>query len=41
MTAHLLDATGKETGETIKTYIYHRLAKNVKQNEPVPNGDWL
>ena len=41
VTAHILDAAGKETGETMKAYMYHRKAKNIKENEPVPNGDWL
>ena len=39
VTAHLTDTSGKETGETLKAYMYHR--KGISEFEPVPNGDWL
>ena len=41
VTAHIVDAAGNETGETLKAYMYHRFAEKIKEDEPVPNGDWL
>ena len=41
VTAHIIDETGKVTGETLQAYMYHRALNEIRTDCPIPSGDWM